>query len=202
MASMKFDLPLLDYKTRFALWQVKMRAILAQSLDLDEALDGFGGKGQKSWTTEEKQKDCKALSLIQLHLHNDILQEVLQEKTAAELWLKLESICMSKDLTSKMHVKMKLFTHKLQEGGSVMNHLSIFKEIVADLVSMEVKYDDEDLALLLLCSLPTSFANFRDTILLSRDELTLAEVYEALQTREKMKGMVQSDVSSSKGKVL
>ena len=113
MASMKFDLPLLDYKTRFALWQVKMRAILAQSSDLDEALDGFGGKGQKSWTAEEKRKDRKALSLIQLHLHNDILQEVLQEKTAAELSLKLESICMSKDLTSKMHVKMKLFTHKL-----------------------------------------------------------------------------------------
>ncbi|CAD6231032.1 unnamed protein product [Miscanthus lutarioriparius] len=113
-----------------------------------------------------------------------------REKTTAELWLKLELICMSKDLTSKMHVKMKLLTHKLQEGGSVMNHLSIFKEIVADLVSMEVKYDDEDLALLLLCSLPTSFANFRDTILLSRDELTLAEVYEALQTREKMKGDV------------
>ncbi|CAD6232026.1 unnamed protein product [Miscanthus lutarioriparius] len=140
MASMKFDLLLLDYKMRFALWQVKMRAILAQSSDLDEALDGFGGKGQKSWTAEEKRKDRKALSLIQLHLHNDILQEVLQEKIAAELWLKLESICMSKDLTN--------------------------------------------------------------TILLSHDELTLAEVYEALQTREKMKGMVQSDVLSSKGKVL
>ncbi|CAD6249656.1 unnamed protein product [Miscanthus lutarioriparius] len=104
------------------------------------ALDGFGGKGQKSWTAEEKRKDRKALSLIQLHLHNDILQEVLQEKTAAELWLKLESICMSKDLTN--------------------------------------------------------------TILLSRNEPTLAEVYEALQTSEKMKGMVQSDVSSSKGEVL
>ncbi|CAD6252655.1 unnamed protein product [Miscanthus lutarioriparius] len=158
MASMKFDLPLLDYKTRFSLWQVKMRAILAQSSDLDEALDGFGGKGQKSWTAEEKWKDRKALSLIRLHLHNDILQEVLQKKTVAKLWLKLESICMSKDLTSKMHVKMKLFTHKLQEGGSVMNHLSIFKEIVANLVSMEM--------------------------------------------REKMKDMVQSDVSSSKGEVL
>ena len=160
MASMKFDLPMLDYKTRFALWQVKMRTILAQSSDLDEALDGFRGKGQKSWTTEEKWKDRKALSLIQLHLHNDILQEVIQEKIVAELWLKLESICMSKDLTSNMHVKMKLFTHKLQEGGSVMNHLSIFKEIVADLVSMEVKYDDEDLTFLLLCSLSSSFVNF------------------------------------------
>ena len=75
----------------------------------------FGGKGQKSWAAEEKRKDRKALSLIQLHLHNDILQEVLQEKTATELWLKLESICMSKDLTSKIHMKMKLLMHKLQE---------------------------------------------------------------------------------------
>ena len=68
---------------------------------------------------------------------------------------------------------------------------------------MEVKYDDEELGLLLLCSLPNLYANFRDTILLSRDELTLKEVYEALQSREKMKGMVQSDgSSSSKGDVL
>ena len=105
---------------------------------------------------------------------------MLQEKHAAELWLKLESICMSKDLTSKMHMKLKLFTLKMQEGDSVLSHLSVFKEIVADLVSMEVEYDDEDLGLLLLCSLPSSYASFRDTILLSHYELTLAEVCEAL----------------------
>jgi hypothetical protein len=36
--SMKFDLPLLNYDTRFSLWQVKMRGILAQTHDYDEAL--------------------------------------------------------------------------------------------------------------------------------------------------------------------
>ena len=87
---------------------------------------------------------------------------------------------MSKDLTSKLHMKLKLYTLKMQEGDSVMGHLSIFKEIFADLGSMEVKYEDEDLGLLLLCSLPSSYACFRDTILLSRDKLTLAEVCEAL----------------------
>jgi hypothetical protein len=40
---------------------------------------------------------------------------------------------MSKDLTSKMHMKMKLFTNKLQEGGLVLSHVSSFKEIVANL---------------------------------------------------------------------
>jgi hypothetical protein len=43
---------------------------------------------------------------------------------------------------------------------------------------MEIKYEDEDLGHLLLCSLPSFFTNFRDTILLSREELTVAEVYD------------------------
>jgi len=103
MASMKYDLPPLDRDTRFALWQVKMRALLTQA-EVDDALEKFGNKDSKSWTEEEKRKDRKALSHIHLHLSNNILQEVLLEKTIVALWLKLESICMSKDLTSKMHL--------------------------------------------------------------------------------------------------
>jgi hypothetical protein len=203
MATMKYDIPLLDRDTRFALWRVKMRAVLAKA-DLDDALDKFGNKDSKTWSDDEKKKDRKALPHIHIHLHlsNNILQEVLQEKTAAALWLKLESICMSKDLTSRMHMKMKLYTHKLQEGGSVSTHLSVLKEIVADLQSMELKYEDEDLGLILLCSLPSSFANFRDTILYSRDTLTVNEVYEALQAKEKMKQMVSSEGSASNGEAL
>jgi hypothetical protein len=136
-----------------------MQAVLVHD-DLDEALEGFGQKDKEAWTPDEEGKDRKALSMIHLQFLNNILQECLEEKSAAALWLKLESICMQKDLTSKMHIKIKLFTHKLQEGGSVLMHISVFKEIVADLMSVEVKFDDEHLALLLLCSLPASYNNF------------------------------------------
>jgi hypothetical protein len=88
--------------------------VLSQT-DLDDALDGFRKKDVKTWTNEEKHKDRKALSHIHLLLPNNILEEVLAEKTTAALWLRLELICMSKYLTSKMHMKMKVFTHKLQE---------------------------------------------------------------------------------------
>ena len=64
MASTKYDLPPLDYKMRFSLWQAKMRAILAQSQDLDDALEGFGKKKKDEWTAEEKRRDHKVLSLI------------------------------------------------------------------------------------------------------------------------------------------
>lgn len=195
MASLKYDIPLLDRNTRFSLWQVKMRAVLAQ-MDLDDALLGFD-KMPANWTTEEKQrKDRKALSQIHLHLSNNILQDVLKEKTAAALWLKLEQLCMTKSLTSKLHLKQRLYSHRMAEGGSLEDHLAVFKEIVADLETLEVKYDVEDLALILLCSLPASYSSFRDTILYSRDTLTIEDAYDALFSKEKMKHLVGATTSS------
>jgi len=96
-----------------------------------------------------------------------------------------------------------LYTHKLQESDSVLNHLSVFKEIVSDLHAMEVDYDDEDLGFILLCSLSSFFfVNFRDTLLYSHDTLTIDEVYEVLHANEKIKQMVSSEGSAPNGEVL
>jgi hypothetical protein len=70
-----------------------MRAVLVHH-DLDDALEGFGKKDQKAWTPDEVRKGLKALSMIHLQLSNNVLQECLEEKFVAALWLKLESICM------------------------------------------------------------------------------------------------------------
>ena len=75
----------------------------------------------------------------------------------------------------------------MMEGTSLKEHLTTFKEIVADLETLEVRFEEEDVGLMLLCLLPNSYANFRDTILYSRDTLTLNEAYEALFSKEKMK---------------
>ena len=76
------------------------------------------------------------------------------------------------------------------EGMSLKEHLTTFKELVVDLETLEVKYEEEDLGLVLLSSLPVSYANFRDKILYCRDNLTLNEVYEALFSKEKIKQLI------------
>jgi hypothetical protein len=90
---------------------------------------------QKSWTVIELRKDQNPLSMIYLKLLNNVLQKCLEQKSTTALWLKLESICMSNDLTNKMHVKMKLFTHEWHQDGSVLTHLLVFIDIVDDLIS-------------------------------------------------------------------
>ncbi|KAG8475448.1 hypothetical protein CXB51_032200 [Gossypium anomalum] len=189
MASLKYEIPLLDRNTRFALWQIKMQAVLAQ-MDLEDALLGIDKMPSTLTDEEKKRKDRKALTQLHLHLSNEILQDVMKEKTAAALWKRLEQICMSKTLTSKLHMKQRLYAHRLEEGASVHEHLTVFKEILSNLEAMEVQYDKEDLGLILLCSLPPSYSTFRDTILYSRESLTVDEVYDSLTSYDKMKHLV------------
>ncbi|KAG8488981.1 hypothetical protein CXB51_017075 [Gossypium anomalum] len=41
----------------------------------------------------------------------------MKEKTAAGLWKKLEQICMLKTLTNKLHMKQRLYAHRLEKGA-------------------------------------------------------------------------------------
>ena len=54
--------------------------------------------------------DEKALSAIQLCLSREVLREFINEKTAAGIWSKLESLYMTKSLANKLRLKEQLFT--------------------------------------------------------------------------------------------
>ncbi|KAG8474612.1 hypothetical protein CXB51_031249 [Gossypium anomalum] len=189
MASLKYEIPLLDRNTRFTLWQIKMQAVLAQ-MDLEDALLRIDKMPSTLIDEEKKRKDRKALTQLHLHLSNKILKDVMKEKTAAALWKRLEQICMLKTLTSKLHMKQRLYAHCLEEGASVHEHLTVFKEILSNLEAMEVQYDKEDLGLILLCSFLPSYSTFRDTILYSRKSLTVDKVYDSLTSYDKIKYLV------------
>ncbi|KAG8481754.1 hypothetical protein CXB51_027217 [Gossypium anomalum] len=159
-------------------------------MDLKDALLGIDKMPSTLTDEEKKRNDRKALTQLHLYLSKEILQDVMKEKTAAALWKRLEQICMSKTLTSKLHMKQRLYAHRLEEGASVHEHLSVFKEILSNLEAMEVQYDKEELGLILLCSLPPSYSTFRDTILYSRESLTVDEVYDSLTSYDKVKHLV------------
>ncbi|KAG8503427.1 hypothetical protein CXB51_001333 [Gossypium anomalum] len=114
MASLKYEIPLLDRNTRFTLWQIKMQA------------------------------------------------DVMKEKTATALWKRLEQICMSKTLTSKLHMKQRLYAHRLEKGASIHEDLTMFKEILSNLEAMEVH----------------------------RESLTVDDVYDSLTSYDKTKHLV------------
>ncbi|GJZ23672.1 retrovirus-related pol polyprotein from transposon TNT 1-94 [Tanacetum coccineum] len=78
----------------------------------------------------------------------------------------------------------KLYTFCMPTGRKIFEHIDEFNKIVLDLANIEVKFEDKDLALLLLTSLPASYKHFVDTLLYGREALTLEDVMATLNSKE------------------
>ncbi|KAG8486278.1 hypothetical protein CXB51_019698 [Gossypium anomalum] len=113
------------------------------------------------------------------------MQAVLAQMDLEEALLGVDKMASTLTEEEKKYKDRKcLYAHRLEEGASVHEHLTVFKEILSNLEAMEVQYDKENLMLILFCSLPSSYSTFRDTILYSRKSLTVDEG-EGLIVRER-----------------
>ena len=148
-------------------------------------------KGQECFAatlSDEEKEDLLewAHSAILLSLGDEILRKIVDEETAVGLWPKLESRYMTKSLKNRLYMKQRLYTIRMKEGTPVSDHLDEFNRIAIDLKNVECKVEDEDQALILLCSLPPSFEHFVDTMLygLGRDSISIDDVKDALNSKE------------------
>ena len=106
MSNPKSDIEKFDGKNDFILWKIKMEAHLG-NLGLDEALKGES-KMSESLTSDQKQEILKkAKNAIILSLSDQILRKVVKEPSAAGMWLKLESLYMTKTLPTRIYLKQK-----------------------------------------------------------------------------------------------
>ena len=124
MAATKFDIEKYDRHVSFAIWQMKMKAFLTQN-GLQMAILGKDKLPEKLSEEQKLDLDEKALTTIQLCLSNEVLREVIHEKTAKDLWKKLESLYMT-NLTSKLVVKHRMHMLNMVEGTSLKSHFDEF----------------------------------------------------------------------------
>ena len=120
-------------------------------------------------------------------LSDEVMYNVMTETTTAAVWCKLESLYMTKSLSNKLFMKKQLYSLRMKEGTSILAHLNTFNRIVSDLLALEVQLEEEDKALLLLCSLPSSYDHLATTIMYGKETLELEDVRQVLQNNELMK---------------
>jgi hypothetical protein len=184
MGSTKYDIDKLSGENDFGLWRIKMEAILIQQ----GCAEANKGEERMSASLSQKEKiDIieKARSAIILCLGDKALTEVARERTATAMWIKLESLYMTKSLAHRLCLKQQLYSFKMTETRSIVEQLVEFNKIIDALENIEVSLEDEDKALLLLNSLPKSFEHFRDVILYGKEQtITLEEVQTSIRTKE------------------
>ena len=83
---------------------------------------------------------------IVLILSDQILRKVVKEKTAAEMWSKLEQLYMTKSLSNRIYLKKKFYGFKMDENKSIDENINEFTQLIFDLEILEVEVDDEDQA--------------------------------------------------------
>ena len=109
------------------------------------------------WTLLDRQ----VLGVIRLTLSRTVAHNVVKEKTTAELMTALCGMYEKPSANNKVHLMKKLFNLKMAEGTAVAQHLNEFNTITNQLSSVEIEFDDEIRALIVLASLPNSWEAMR-----------------------------------------
>ena len=92
---------------------------------------------------------------------------------------------MTKSLTKRIYLKIQLYSLWMKEGTKIADHLNVFNTLIFQLLDMEVKFQEEDKDITLLCSLPEPWDHFVTSISLSTTEsLEFDSVVGALLSEE------------------
>ena len=97
-------------------------------------------------------------------LVNELMYDVMNEASTTVIWLTLESWYMSKSLINKLNLMQKLYGLKMVEGADLAQHINMLNQIISDMLRINIKFDDEDKATMLLTSLPAFYEHLVTTL--------------------------------------
>lgn len=159
-------------------WRVHMDALLTKTDGIQyvngkikrppvvDPTDQASVKAAEEWD----YKDKKVRADIMLAISSAEVKQVKDEVTSRDVWLKLEKIYQSKGPARKVTLLKHIMLDKMNEHSDVQDHLRSFFDTVDKLRTIDVNIHPDLLAIMLLYSLPDSYATFRCAIE-SRDEL-------------------------------
>ena len=139
--------------TDFANWRMQIEDYLYER---KLHLPLLGTKPEAMKAEEWAFLDRQVLGVIRLILSMSIAHNVVKEKTIADLMKALSGMYEKPSANNKVHLMKKLFNLKMTENASVAQHLNKFSTITNQFSSVEIDFDDEIHALIVLASLPNS----------------------------------------------
>jgi hypothetical protein len=198
--SSKFEVEKFNDKNNFELWKLKMWDLLVQQ-GLQKVLAGKTKKPTSMTDEDWEDLDARALSTIRLCLADEVLFNIVGEETTTGLWNRLESLYMTKSLTNKIYLKRQLYSLQMKEGTKIVDHLNVFNTLICQLNSMDVKYEDEDKAVMLLCSLPESWDHLVTSMWFSTTDTIDYDIVVGALLSEEMRRKSSLETSTSEAMV-
>ncbi|KAK9145061.1 hypothetical protein Sjap_004964 [Stephania japonica] len=140
--------------SNFSLWKLKMKAILRK----DNCLAAISERpADFEDNAKWNEMDENAIANLHLSLADGVLSSIEEKKTAKEIWDHLGKLYEAKSLHNKIFLKRKLYTLRMAESTSVMEHINALNTLFSQLTSLSYKIESQERAELLLQSLPDSY---------------------------------------------
>ncbi|GFS37111.1 hypothetical protein Acr_00g0049940 [Actinidia rufa] len=128
--------------TNYAIWKPRMKDILFCK-DLHDPLENKGEKPVATKDEEWRKMNRKTIGLIRQCIGHEVFHHVAQETSAYDLWTKLEEMYQAKTSQNKALLMRRLVNLKLQRETIVAEHTSEFQNLVNQLTSVNLQFDDE-----------------------------------------------------------
>ena len=170
--------------TDFAYWRMQIEDYLyGRKLHLPL----LGTKPETMKAEEWALLDRQVLGVIRLALSRSVAHNVVKEKTTVDLMKALSGMYEKLSANNKVHLMKKLFNLKMAENALVAKHLNEFNTITNQLSSIEIDFDDEIHALIILASLPNSWEAMKMVVSNStgKEKLKYNDIRDLILTGEK-----------------
>ena len=136
----------------------------------------------------------KALAIIVLAVDTKLLYLLGNPEDPAVIWKKLSDQFQKKTWANKLELRRKLFSLRLEDGGSVQDHVKAMTEVLDELSVVDEPVKEEDRVVYLLASLPESY-NVLVTALEANAEVPKMEVVTERLLHEERKLKIRSTPS-------
>ena len=159
----------------FSFWKMQIEDCLYQK-GLHEPL--LGVKPDTMTTEKWKLKGRQALGLIRLTLSKNVAFNIIKEKTTSDLLKALSNMYEKPSAMNNVYLMRRLFNLQMSKGGFVAGHINKFNMTTSQLSSVEINFEDEIKALILMSILPESWDTVVAAISSSRgsDKLKFDEI--------------------------
>ena len=143
--------------TNFPTWKFKVESVLQDRGLWACIVPPVYTSSKSSPSPPTADQEQKALTQIRLTVSDEIIPLVRPCKTAKEAW---EAICEQfeqKGITSRVSLKRQLFNSKWNDNVPMQSHINSLRSLALQLETVGSPVSDEDLAVVLLCSLGPRF---------------------------------------------
>ncbi|KAH9314961.1 hypothetical protein KI387_023588, partial [Taxus chinensis] len=170
--------------------------MVAEFRDCDKIIKGDESRPATNFEDYDKPPK-EALLLLKLSVLDKMIPEVRNAILSSTLRASLKGKYQTSEKSRVLYLKNMLCSVKLQEGGSLSEHLLWMEDLRDQLFSINKMVDDDDMVALVLNSLPSSYESCVEALhLMAESEtLTFDKVSSYLLQKERRQTQVQEFTS-------